>query len=168
MKIRTLAIGAAAAGILALTAGPAQADHTKGKKYLDLELTPQAAVEADDPFGAAPEGSVGTGAMYLNHGQERFCLFLDFELTEGVQIVALHLHEKAPGEQNGGIAIDATELISQEDGLSTSGCLSAERTELRGVLSNPEDYYINAHTNADDPEAEFRDLSVVRTELSHN
>ncbi|MCO8128999.1 CHRD domain-containing protein [Acidimicrobiia bacterium EGI L10123] len=159
MKLRTLAVGAAATGILALTAAPAQADHTKGKKYFDLELTPQAAVDADDPFGAAPEGSVGTGAMYLNHGQERFCLFLDFDLPEDVQIVALHLHEKAPGEQNGGIAIDASDLIV-DGGESTTGCMTGDRDSLRGVLSDPDEYYINAHTN--------EDLTVVRTELGRN
>ena len=168
MKLRTIAAGAVAtAGILALTAAPAQADHTKGKKYLDLELTPQPAIDADDPFGAAPAGSSGEGAMYLNAGQERFCLFLDFDLPEGVEIVALHLHEKDPGAQNGGIAIDATELIA-DDGLSTEGCVSGARDELRGVLSNPDDYYINAHTNADDPDAAFRNLSVVRTELGRS
>ncbi|MFP5322476.1 MAG: CHRD domain-containing protein [Acidimicrobiia bacterium] len=159
MKLRTAIVGvAAAAGLLALTAGPAQADHTKGKKYLDLELTREAAIAAEDPFGAAPEGSSGEGAMYLNHGQERFCLFLEFELPPDVEIVALHLHEKAPGTQNGDIAIDATQLIADAD--STTGCMSADREEIRGVLSNPEDYYINAHTSVD--------ATVVRTELDRN
>lgn len=159
MKLRTLAVGAAAAGILALTAAPAQADHTKGKKYFDLELTPQAAVDANDPFRPAPDGSSGEGAMYLNAGQERFCLFLEFDLPGDLRIDALHLHEKAPGEQNGGIAIDASQLIV-EDGQSSTGCLTGDRESLRGVLSDPGDYYINAHTSAD--------LTVVRTELGRN
>lgn len=159
MKLRTLAVGAAAAGILALTAAPAQADHTKGKKYFDLELTPQAAVDAADPFGPAPDGSSGEGAMYLNHGQERFCLFLEFDLPGEVEIVALHLHEKDPGTQNGGIAIDASELIV-EGGESTTGCMTGDRDSLRGVLSDPGEYYINAHTS--------EDLTVVRTELGRN
>lgn len=158
MKLRFLAVGVAAAGVLALTAGPAQADHTKGKKYLDLELTREAALEAGDSFGAAPEGSSGSGAMYLNPGQERFCLFLDFELPEGVEIVALHLHEKVPGTQNGGVAIDAGTLLA-DDGQSSSGCVAGPREELEGLLSSPEEYYVNAHTNDD--------LTVVRTELGH-
>lgn len=168
MKLRNIAVGAvAAAGMLALTAAPAQADHTKGKKYFDLELTRQAAIDANDNFGPAPVGSSGAGDMYLNAGQERFCLFLDFDLPEGVEVIALHLHEKAPGTQNGPIVIEASDLVA-EDGKSSSGCVTGDREFLRGVLSEPDQYYINAHTNVDDPETEIQGFSVVRTELGHN
>lgn len=160
MRFRKMLAGAAiAATSLAMVAGPAAADNTKGKKYLGLELTRQAAIDAGDNFGVAPEGSSGEGAMYLNHGQERFCVDLDFDLPEGVAIVALHLHEKAPGAQNGGVVIQASGLLAG-DGQSAAGCVEGDREFLRGVLSEPSEYYINAHTN--------QGLTVVRTELGRN
>ncbi len=160
MRIRTLLASAAiAATSLAMVAGPAAADHTKGKKYLDVELTREAAIAADDGFGVAPEGSSGEGAVYLNHGQERFCAFFDFELPEGVSIVAMHLHEKEDGEQNGPPVIFLDSLIA-EDGQSSSGCVTGDREFIRGVLSAPSDYYINAHTSVD--------ATVIRTELGQN
>jgi hypothetical protein len=160
MKLRTALAGVAlGTGLITAVAAPAQADHTKGKKYFDLELTREAAIEAGDNFGPAPENTSGAGAMYLNAGQERFCLFLDFEVPDGVQIVALHLHEKAPGAQNGPVAIDVTSRLAA-DGRSSSGCVAGPRETLRDLLSDPDEYYINAHTN--------QDLTVVRTELGHN
>lgn len=156
---KILATAATAAMALAVTAGPAAADHTKGKKYLDASLTREAAVAAEDPFGVAPAGSSGEGAFYLNHGQDRFCAFLDFDLPDGVTMVALHVHEKAPGTQNGGVVIQLSDLIS-EDGQSTAGCVTADREFLRGILSSPDDYYVNAHTN--------EGLSVIRTEFGRS
>lgn len=158
MRIRdVLATAAAATMALAVTAGPAAADHTKGKKYLDVDLTRQAAIEAGDNFGAAPAGSSGEGALYLNHGQERFCAFLDFELPDDLGIAALHLHEKADGSQNGPVVIDLSSLIA-EDGLSSEGCVTGDREFIRGVLSEPDEYYVNAHVDTD--------LSVVRVEMA--
>ncbi len=160
MRIRTiLASAAIAATSLALVAGPAAADHTKGKKYLDVQLTRDAAIEAGDNFGVAPEGSSGEGAVYLNHGQERFCAFFDFDLPEDVSIVALHLHEKAEGSQNGGVVVNLGGLLA-EDGQSSQGCVEADREFIRGVLSAPSDYYINAHTSAG--------ATVIRTEFGQN
>ena len=73
MRIRhLLATAAVAAMTLGVAAGPASADHTKGKKYLDVELTRDAAIEAGDDFGAAPEGTRGSGALYVNHGRQIF------------------------------------------------------------------------------------------------
>jgi|GEM_PF-6582163 len=166
MRIRTILASTAIAAVgLAALAGPAAADHTKGKKYLDLDLTREAAIAADDSFGVAPEGSSGEGAMYLNHGQERFCLFLDFELPQDVEIVGLHLHEKETGSQSGPVVIQASGLIA-DDGLSAQGCVTGDREFLRGVLSEPDDYYINAHT--DDVTTDGLDLTVVRTEIGRN
>lgn len=162
MRFRNLLAGAAiAATSLALVAGPAAArpDQPSGKAYQGLELTRQAAIDAGDNFGVAPEGSSGEGAMYLNHGQRQFCLDLEFDLPEGVSILALHLHEKAPGAQNGGVVIQASGLLAG-DGQSADGCVEGDREFIRGVLSEPSEYYINAHTNVG--------LTVVRTEIGRN
>ena len=167
MRIRSILASTAIAAVgLAALAGPAAADHTKGKKYLDLDLTREAAIAANDNFGVAPEGSSGEGAMYLNHGQERFCLSLEFELPQDVEIVALHLHEKAPGSQNGPVVVQASGLLA-EDGQSAEGCTTGDREFLRGVLSSPEDYYINAHTD-DVTTVDVLELTVVRTEIGRN
>lgn len=163
MHIRTTTtVLAVAMLLLGLIAGPASADHTKGKKYLDIQLTREAAIEADDGFGIAPEGTSGSGAMYLNHGQERFCLFLDFELPADVTIVALHLHEKDPASANpqtGPVAIDASPLLV-DGGTASQGCVEGDREFLRGVLSSPDEYYINAHTTDG--------ASVIRANIGQN
>lgn len=163
MKIRALTLALLMAVLsVVLFAPTASADHTKGKKYLDVTLTRDAAIAADDGFGIAPEGTAGAGAMYLNHGQERFCLFLDFEAPEGVTIIALHLHEKdadSANPQTGPVVIDVSGQIS-EDGLSSSGCVIADREFLRGVLSSPDEYYVNAHTSDG--------LTVVRANIGQN
>ena len=168
---KTIAIGVAAAGFLAMGIGTAQADHTKGKKYLDVELTREAAIAADDGFGIAPEGTAGSGAMYLNHGQERFCLFLDFETPDDVDIIAMHLHEKSAEDnpQTGPVVIDASPLLRDEDGALlfdedgdqiSRGCVSGDREFLRGVLSEPDEYYVNAHTSDG--------LTVIRANIGQN
>ena len=162
MNLRTLPAALAVAALsVGLVASPAHADHTKGKKYRDFELTRSAAAAVNDPFGVAPAGTSGEGAMYLNAGKKRFCLFLDFEVPEGNAIVAMHLHEKdadGANPQVGPIVIDASSLLN-EDGTASSGCVSADRSVLRGVLSSPDDYYVNAHT---------QDLSVVRGNIGQN
>lgn len=162
MRLRTLFTALAAAVLsVGVAAAPASADHTKGKKY-DLELTRAAAIAVNDPFGIAPEGTSGSGTLSLNPGQERFCLNLDFTVPEGTTIVAMHLHEKdadGANPQVGPIVVDATSLIN-DAGDASSGCVSADRSVLRGVLMDPDDYYVNAHTSDD--------LSVVRGNLGRN
>ncbi len=163
MKIRTAVTAVSAAVISAsLVAAPASADHTKGKKYRDFELTRSAAIAADDGFGIAPEGTSGDGAMYLNNGKKRFCLFLDFEVPEGTSIVALHLHEKDPESDNpqtGPVVIDASSLLA-DGGTASRGCVTGDREFLRGVLSEPDEYYVNAHTNDN--------LTVIRGDIGRN
>lgn len=168
MRMRTLATVAATAAIgLATVAGPAAADHTKGKKYLDLDLTREAAAAADDGFGVAPEGTSGTGNMYINAGQERFCFFSDIETPEDVTFDAIHLHEKDADSDNpltGPVVINLTGLIvdSDEDGQTdgTRGCVTADKKLLRDVLREPSDYYINAHFEGIGP--------VIRANFDHN
>lgn len=163
MKLRTIPVALAAAALsVGLVASPASADHTKGKKYRDFDLTRSAAIAANDPFGIAPAGTSGSGAMYLNAGKQRFCLFLDFELPADTRMVAMHLHEKdadGANPQVGPIVVDASSLLNDE-GTASSGCVSADRSVLRGVLSEPGDYYVNAHTSDS--------LSVVRGNIGRN
>ena len=164
MRIRhLLATAAVAAMTLGVAAGPASADHTKGKKYLDVELTREAAIEAGDSFGVAPEGTSGEGALYLNAGQDRFCVDLDFEVPEGVTFAAIHLHEKAPGSQSGPVVVQLSGTI---DGDTADGCADADREFLRGVLTSPDEYYVNAHFVGEGIEA--GELPVVRTEIGRN
>lgn len=160
---RVLTVIASTVMTLGLLAGPVSADHTKGKKFRDVSLTRAAAIEAGDPFGVAPEGSSASGALYLNHGKNRFCAFLDFEIPTGFALVALHVHEKAPGTMNGPVVIDLSSTI---DGSSAGGCVTAARDSLRGILSSPGDYYVNAHI--DDTTTAALELTVVRTEFGHN
>lgn len=166
MRLRTPAIALTAAVLSAgMLAGPAEADHTKGKKYRDFELTTAAAAAAEDEFGVAPEGSFGEGAMYLNAGKERFCLFLDFDVPEDYTVAALHLHEKDPSSANpqtGPIVIDASSLIT--DGTASEGCVTGDRATLRGVLSEPDDYYVNAHYSDGTP----GELPVIRGNIGRN
>lgn len=167
MRIRTLLASAAiAATSLAVVAGPAAADHTKGKKILGLDLTVEAAVAAADGFGIAPEGTSGTGDMYINAGQERFCFFSDITTTDDADFAAIHLHEKdadSANPQTGPVVIDLTSLITEEaDG--TAGCVEADTQLLREVLSAPSDYYINAHFVVDGVDG----IPVIRANFDNN
>ncbi len=156
----------AAAGLtaLAIVALPADAAHTKGKKLHGLQLTAAAAQAANDGFGVLADTS-GSATLYLNHGQDRVCIRAEFD---GQEIVALHIHEKdadSDNPQTGPVVVDFAAALDADDPATDTQeadvCLTGQdnRDTIRGILSTPDEYYINAHGP---------DLSVIRTNLGHN
>ena len=101
----------------------------------------------------AGPGGTGTAELTLNPSG-KVCYVLDVTLTTaddfpeepGLGIGNAHIHT----EGTGGIAVplDAT-FTSLGDGRFVSAdCVRADKEQVREILANPENFYINIHTHA--------------------
>ena len=154
MKGRRLLLSLVLAAVVALAlAGAASAarldvaDH--GGRPFSTELTGAAEV----PGPGDPEGS-GTATITVNPGHEEVCWTIE---AEGIQLPALsaHIHEGTVG-----VAGDVVVTLTppDESGFS-SGCAEVSREVALDILKNPENYYVNVHTE------EFLD-GAIRGQLS--
>ena len=156
MKGRRLLLSLALAALVALAlAGAASAarldfaDH--GGRSFSTVLTGEAEVNDEGvPNQGDPDGS-GTAIITVNPGQEEVCWAIE---TEGIDLPATgaHIHEGAVGEV-GDVVVPLTppEAVTPSDeddevGFS-SGCAEVSREVALDILKNPEDYYVNVHTN---------------------
>jgi hypothetical protein len=105
---------------------------------------------AEVPVPGDPDGS-GTATLWLNYGQGEVC----FEISVtgiALPVGAAHIHEAPVGEP-GDIVIT---LVGSPDadGFMT-GCVSADREEIKEIIQEPELYYVNVH-NAEFPGGALR------------
>jgi hypothetical protein len=110
---------------------------------MTTELT--GAAEAPDP--GDPDGS-GTASFTFNPGTGVVCY--DYSVTGVGDLAAAHIHV-APAGSPGPVVIP-TEPTSTTGG---SGCVTAERSLIVAILTNPSGYYFNVH-NADFPAGALR------------
>lgn len=118
--------------VLALTSIAADG----GRKFT---TTLTGAAEAPNP--GDPDGT-GTASLSLNYGQGEVC----FEISvSGISLPlnAGHIHEAAVGVP--GPVVVPLFLTPDADGV-VSGCVSAEREEIKEIIQHPEEYYVNVHT----------------------
>ncbi|HSP05082.1 MAG TPA: CHRD domain-containing protein [Acidimicrobiales bacterium] len=104
MKLRTLAVGAAAAGILALTAAPAQAAHAEATTTVGLNGANEVP-EKGDPNGSGKIDITVFGPRVINDGNRATVAFDDvyylcYDLvTRNIDgVAAAHIHEVDRGE----------------------------------------------------------------------
>jgi hypothetical protein len=121
---------AAAAGVLVLGAGLA----LSGGRPFTTTMTG----EQEAPGPGDPDGS-GTARIVINPGTGELC----YELTvEGIDTVTgAHIHEAPPGEA-GDVVVPLEPPVSGESG----DCITISRELALEILRNPEDYYVNVHT----------------------
>ena len=107
-----------------------------------------------------PDGS-GFATLRLNPGQERVCYaIVASDIAEPVEpgpgVGSGHIHA-APAGQNGPVTIDLhTQFVETSPGTFTAtGCVTADRSDIRDVIRNPENFYVNVH-NADYPGGAIR------------
>ena len=105
----------------------------KGGVKLSATLTPTAPNTA---------GS-GTFTLRANAGQGMLCFRLS--VTGLANVTAAHIHY-GTGPNAGGIAVPLP-LPSPFAG-SATGCVQVDRTLLRQILLDPQNYYVNVHTTA--------------------
>jgi hypothetical protein len=142
MKGRRLLLSLVLTAVVALAlAGAASADRLDvadhGRRSFSTELT--GAAEVPDP-GAPPPAS-GTATITVNPGQEEVCWTIE---ADGIELpyTGAHIHEGAVGEF-GDVVVP---LTSPDESGFSSGCAEVPREVTLDILKNPEDYYVNVHT----------------------
>ncbi len=116
------------------TGSPVGAD---ADMVLTAELTGSAQVPGPgDPTGS---GSFESGIV-LNEAAGELCY--ELEVSDlGSEVTAAHIHAGAEGEQ-GGIHIP----LSPPLGGPVEECVTVNATELVPLMDNPDQYYVNVHT----------------------
>jgi hypothetical protein len=89
--------------------------------------------------GGDPDGS-GTAAV-KTRGTE-VCYDLKWS---GVDVTMAHIHKGAAG-QNGDVVVNFFANESPLDASSKSGCVTAKAAVVKGLASNPGNYYVNLHS----------------------
>lgn len=144
----------ATVGLLAIipliaTTAIAQPVSEGGRKF-STELTGEAEVTAAGVPNQGDLDGTGTASVTVNVGQQRVCWDIDVDgiapPTRG------HIHKGAP-TTTGGIVVG----FFEPDTVDLNGCTTApvDRTLLRDIIQNPQDYYVNVH-NPDFPAGALR------------
>jgi CHRD domain len=141
-KAELLALSLLGGACTFATAATAQLVQEGGRPF-----TVQMTGAAERPGPGDPDGS-GTAKFMLNNGQGRVC----FELTvTGIApATAAHIHE-ADVDHPGPIVVP---LAAPTDG-DSSGCVDVDPEEIKEIIQDPGDYYVNVH-NADFPAGAIR------------
>ena len=103
-------------------------------------LTANLSGAAEVPGPGDPDGS-GTVVLTLNPGQETIC----WEITVSnltLPATGAHIHE---GEAGVAGPIDVTLSPPDASGKS-SGCTSVDRAEVKEIMHEVDEYYVNVHT----------------------
>lgn len=128
-----LALGVGIA-VATLPAAVAAADDG-GRPFL-TDLT--GAQEAPGP--GDPDGT-GTASLRVNIGQREICYALTVDGLDG-SVVGAHIH-RAPAGVPGPIVVPLAAPVAG----SSAACATVDRDLARDIAVNPEDYYVNVHTN---------------------
>jgi hypothetical protein len=149
-----VAAAAALAMIGSTAAGPANGPANTGKPF-EIQLQPEQ--EVGDFSGAA--GASGDISLRLNPGQQQICVDGSFDGFGDDGPALAHIHE-APAGRNGPVVVELSGLL---DDNTIQGCVDVERAQVRDILTNPADYYVNVHVG-DTPDTGF--FEGVRGQLS--
>lgn len=144
-----LAMGLIVSMLLAGSALAAKiADADQGGRMFTTEMTG----EQEAPGPGDPDGS-GTAVITLNQGQSTVCFELTVENVDDV--TAAHIHEAPVGEPG-----DVVVPLDAPIGGSSSGCVSdVDRDLIKNIRQNPENYYVNVHSDEFGPGAVRGQLS---------
>ena len=137
MRRLTTALVAVAASALVFAA-VATADHPGGGGTpLFATLTPQAECNMAGVCNLGQPGASGTTALRLNSGQEEICFKTE---TTGLTapVIGAHIH-RAPAGVSGPIVVPLTPSVGE-------GCVFAPRELIKEIRQNPENFYVNVHT----------------------
>jgi hypothetical protein len=105
---------------------------------------------AEAPGPGDPDGT-GTASLRLNYGQGEVCFEISYSGV-ALPLTAGHIHE-APVGAPGPVVVPLF-LEPDADGF-ISGCVSADREEIKEIIQHPEEYYVNVH-NAEFPAGALR------------
>jgi hypothetical protein len=145
-KITILYIVLIALTVLSLTSIAAK----DGSVRFTTRLTGAAEVNAQGvPNQGDPDGK-GQATITINYGQGTLCWDI-FVSRITLPATAAHVHE-APVGVNGPVVVP---LSAPDASGSASGCSSVSRDILKGILEDPEEYYVNVH-NSDFPGGAMR------------
>lgn len=105
-----------------------------GGRPLSTDLTGA----AERPGPGDPDGS-GSAHLTLNQGQGEICF--DITVANLDTVIAAHIHVGSP-DVAGPVVVN---FNFPANGLN--GCVSADKDLIKAIRQNPEDYYVNVHTN---------------------
>lgn len=123
------------AGAVIASASAAQLVQEGGRPF-----TVQMTGAAERPGPGDPDGS-GTARLMLNHGQGRVC----YEITVSniATPTAAHIHE-ADVNSPGPVVVP----LFTTSGTTMQGCVEADRDEIKEIIQDPGNYYVNVHNAA--------------------
>ncbi len=113
------------------------ADRAEAATRLTANLT--GAAEAPTP--GDPDGT-GTATVNIDATKGQACYEVSIQKVD--QPVGMHVHQGEPGK-SGPVVIALTTPTASET--TTTGCADADRTLLTRIAAQPEDFYVNVHTN---------------------
>jgi hypothetical protein len=141
--LRRLAVLGGLAAVMLTLAGVALAEHPGGGGTpFFATLTPQAECNATGTCNLGQPGASGQTEMRLNSGQEEIC-FTTEASGLATPVTGAHIHRAPPG-RSGPIVVPFT---PQAPGVG-SGCVPASRELIKEIRQNPENFYVNVHTQA--------------------
>ncbi len=111
------------------------------------------------PAGVGDPDGTGTADLILNSGQEEVCYELTWQNLDGT-VQRAHIHG-APAGENGDIVVSLFEGQSFLGTGSAAGCDlgDATRQEIKQILNDPSDFYVNIHDSV-------RPMGAIRGQLS--
>ena len=113
-----------------------------------------ASLSGDQEVPGSGSSATGSAHLILNQGQGEICVEISSGgYAEGEVIVAGHIHA-APAGQNGPVVVNL--LVTSP---AHSICVSVDADLVKEIRQNPDDYYINLHSN-------FTPSGVIRGQLS--
>ena len=120
-----------------------------GRKFTTT-LTGEAEVNAQGVPNQGDLDGIGTATITLNYGQGTVCWEIQ---VMGITLPAsaAHIHE-APVTAPGPVVVP---LSAPDANGFASGCVSADREEIKEIIQHPEEYYVNVH-NGDYPSGALR------------
>lgn len=118
-------------------------------EYGGRRLTATLTGAEEVPGPGDPDGS-GTAIITLNPGKEKVCWVISVSNIT-LPATGAHIHE---GEAGVAGPIDVTLSPPDESGMS-SGCTDVDRDEIKEIIQEVDEYYVNVH-NVDYPAGAIR------------
>ncbi len=115
------------------------ADHPgRGGTPFFATLTPEAECNAAGVCGLGQPGATGESSLRLNSGQQEIC-FKTTATGLASPVTGAHIHE-APAGVAGPIVVPLSPSVGE-------GCVPAPRELIKEIRKNPENFYVNVHTD---------------------
>lgn len=140
MRVRRyLPLAITLAAVLSLAA---VATASAGGRPLSTDLSWTEEVNAAGEPNQGEVGVTGHASLTLNPGQGVVCY--DIAVTAITPIVAGHIH-RAPAGSNGPIVVP---FVTQPDGTFAGCATGVDRALILDIIRDPEDFYVNVHSEA--------------------